>query len=64
MQCGVPYGSILGPLSLLYILYVNDILKSCKGNILSFADNTTIYLPQSFDHMFIFNRDIPGSRLT
>ena len=42
IMCGVPQGSILGPL--LYLLYVNDIHKACESSILSFADDTTLYI--------------------
>jgi hypothetical protein len=42
IECGVPQGSILGPL--LYLIYVNDISQSTEANILSFADDTSLYL--------------------
>ena len=48
IQCGVPQGSILGPL--LYLIYVNDICNSCNSNILSFADDTTVYVSDSDIH--------------
>ena len=42
ISCGVPQGSILGPL--LYLVYVNDINMSTNNTILSFADDTSILL--------------------
>ena len=43
VECGVPQGSILGPL--LYILYVNDMKLAVRHSTISlYADDTALYM--------------------
>ena len=42
ISCGVPQGSVLGPL--FFILFINDLHKCCpEGKVRLFADDTTIF---------------------
>ena len=52
IQCGVPQGSVLGPL--LFIIYTNDLSKCLSlSKAISFADDTTTYL-SSYDISYLY----------
>ena len=59
INCGVPQGSILGPL--LYLIYVNDCSKSLQhSSAILYADDTTLVISaKTYSELFRFmNEDL------
>ena len=66
IKCGVPQGSILGPL--LFLVYIIDLANVCKYSMpLLFADDTNLFYcgkdPRTIEYMIITTKNYTRSNL-